>query len=167
MSAAFFVRDGSKESLSTVCYRKARKFTLTGSIMDNVLKVLIGVLGLFALVILAIPSSGPDEENVVKPVATPTMAPQPNPPAPTPASGDEADEKSSRDEDWEDEYESFGQPMNDARPLGVNDDANSDAGQSNQANQGNAPGFPPAGAPAIQNGSAYQSGTAEGMNYEN
>lgn len=106
--------------------------------MDNVLKIMVGVLGLFALVILAIPSPQPDQENVVKPIAAPMTTPQPSVSPKEIPDEDQSDEKPTKDEDWaDDEYESFGQPMNDAKPLGVSDD---DQNKSDPVGQA---GYPP------------------------
>jgi hypothetical protein len=135
--------------------------------MDNVLKIILGVLGLFGLVILAVPSSDEDSENVVKPVATPRSMPRPVVAEASPIeNGDEeSDNGDSKDDDWgEDEFESFGQPMNDAKPLGVSDDRDNGNDRDNNANPGT-PGVPGAvpqqlGVPAYAGTTGTQSAIA-------
>jgi hypothetical protein len=124
--------------------------------MDNILKYILAVLGLFALVAIAIPSeSGSDDKNAVKPAVTPVKTtPKPGAVAPTkPDKSDDADEKSSKSDDWDDEFESFGQPMNDAKPIGLDD---SDDSQSK--NKGGGSNSPPPGSPAFSQSASTQNG---------
>jgi hypothetical protein len=89
--------------------------------MDNILKYVLGVLGVFALVLIAIPG---DEKPT--PAAAPVSAtslPQPTgqtpaQPAPQPSEDSSSDDGSFDDSSDGDEVTTFGQPMNDARPVG-------------------------------------------------
>ncbi|MEW6576671.1 hypothetical protein [Sphingorhabdus sp.] len=129
--------------------------------MDNVLKIILGVLGLFALVILAVPSSDEDSEKVVKPVATPISTPRPTIAQATPTeNGDEdSNDGDSKDDEWgEDEFESFGQPMNDAKPLGVSDDRDNNGNNGVPVVPGAAPQQP--GMPAYAETTYAQPGFA-------
>lgn len=116
--------------------------------MDNVLKLILGFLGVVALVILAIPSSdSSDDAKVVKPIVAPKPSSKAVASASPAKSTDDKEEKSSKDDDWgDDEFESFGQPMNDAKPLGMGGSGNDDGG----AIKGNADNASyPVGSPAI------------------
>lgn len=103
--------------------------------MDNIQKSIVAVLCVAAFAALIVPSGTSFETN--KPVAPepPVAAPQAEAaqdPVETPEEA--SDEYASQDEAAEgpDEFETFGQPMNDALPLGAS--ANSNQAESPQSN---------------------------------
>ncbi len=103
--------------------------------MDNIQKSIVAVLCVAAFAALIVPS-GTDFETT-KPVAPegPVVAPQPQAAqAPTETPEEASDEYASQDDATEgpDEFETFGQPMNDALPLGAI--ANSNQAESQQSN---------------------------------
>jgi hypothetical protein len=103
--------------------------------VDNIQKSIVAVLCVAAFAALIVPS-GTDFETT-KPVAPegPVVAPQPQAAqAPTETPEEASDEYASQDDATEgpDEFETFGQPMNDALPLGAI--ANSNQAESQQSN---------------------------------
>lgn len=102
--------------------------------MDDTLKYLLGGLGVLGLAILAIPPAESEKEKAIAPVAA--IQPQPDPaimPEADPSYEDQPDENMAEEANGDqDEYESFGQPMNDARPLGA---GNNEAANTMVANQ--------------------------------
>ncbi|MEY4997978.1 MAG: hypothetical protein RIS00_22 [Pseudomonadota bacterium] len=119
--------------------------------MDNILKYILGVLGVAALIALAIPENAgkpKDDPSTLKPIAPAPIA-STNGPIP-PATTDEADSGDDAMEDWEDDYRSFGQPMNDAQPAG------SEGNSSNSENVASPGSIPigPAGSPSIASGNS-------------
>lgn len=127
--------------------------------MDNILKYILAVLGVAALVALVVPDKS---ATPAKPALTP-IAPAPIKPVSGPIPPASTDEGDSGDdgsmEDWDEEYQNFGQPMNDAQPLG----AGSNSGETgSQATPGSIP-IAPTGSPAIadQGGSGVPGPAAE------
>ncbi len=85
--------------------------------MNNILKVLLGVLAISGFAVMIMPSGDPlaaPEQTeqpaipVVEPTDLPTVAPAPT----------QAEESVDESESPEEDYSSFGQPMMDAAPLG-------------------------------------------------
>jgi hypothetical protein len=102
-----------------------------GIAMDNIQKSIAAVLGVAAFVTLLIPSADGTSSNAapqVPPPAATVEAKVPPPSNPQPADSDNGnanDDNASQDDgsDGEaDEYAEFGQPMNDAAPLGSGSD---------------------------------------------
>jgi hypothetical protein len=115
--------------------------------MDNILKYILAVLGVAALITLAIPEDGgkpQDDGSTLKPIAPAPISPA-NGPIP-PAATDENDSGDEAMDDWEDDYQSFGQPMNDAQPAGFEGNSSNNETFS----PGSIP-VGPAGSPAIAN----------------
>ena len=103
--------------------------------MDNIQKSIFAVLGLSAFVTMIIPtgdsfSPTPQQTTPQIEAVSPASAPPPSDPDVV-----VSDEYASQDGEVEapDEFESFGQPMNDARPLGMSSDSppQSESPQSN------------------------------------
>lgn len=134
--------------------------------MDNIQKSIIAVLAIAAFATLIVPSgtSFQPKQPEVAPVAdAPDIAPVAPPPSTEPEEA--SDEYASDDGDLggPDEYESFGQPMNDARPLGSGPGNGTESPQSNLpagafdlpqnsgANYGNAGFAGPTNAPVVTN----------------
>lgn len=114
--------------------------------MDNILKYLLGVLGIAALIALAIPDSTSDQE--ITPVVPAPVTVKPAK-APTPFESSNANQPSNKDEgsdDWDEEYENFGQPMNDAVPLGTD---SSDGNNGEDPSINNGPESGPMGSPNV------------------
>jgi hypothetical protein len=123
--------------------------------MDNILKYVLGVLGVFALVLVAMPSGEmPKSKTVASSAAIKPIAPQaikPIPPSDN-SSGDSdfGDDGSFDDSAEPDELTSFGQPMNNATPLGGGDGYSNNESGRQPVGGSNAP-LPPGAIPATPN----------------
>lgn len=127
--------------------------------MDNILKYILAVLGVAGLVALVVPEKSHEPAKAaLTPIAPTPIKPVSGPIPPAPSDDGSSDDDSAMD-DWDEEYQNFGQPMNDAQPLGsggMSDES------SSQATPGSIP-IAPAGSPAIanQNGGGVPGPAAE------
>ncbi|MEQ1551546.1 hypothetical protein [Sphingorhabdus sp.] len=93
--------------------------------MDNIQKSVVAVLCVAAFAALIIPSASSFKTDQASAPAAPESAPKPVNAQETAVAPEEGDEFALQDETDEgpDEFETFGQPMNDAQPLGVGSDS--------------------------------------------
>ena len=101
--------------------------------MDNIQKSVVAVLCVAVFAALIIPSESSVKTEQASAPEAPVPTPQPvvaQETADAPAEGDEFAEQ--EEAEFPDEFETFGQPMNDAQPLGTN--SNSSETQSQQTN---------------------------------
>jgi len=127
--------------------------------MDNILKYILAVLGVAALVALLVPEKfHQSKEPALTPIAPAPIKPVSEPIPPASADQQDSSDDGSAD-DWDEEYQNFGQPMNDAQPLGANGMSSESA---TQATPGSIP-IAPARSPAIadQSGSGVPGPAAE------
>ena len=102
--------------------------------MDNIQKSVVAVLCVAAFAAFIIPSESSFKTDQASSPEAPETGPKPVNAQETADAPEDSDEVAAQDEADEgpDEFETFGQPMNDAKPLGVgSDSSNQDSPQRN------------------------------------
>ena len=94
--------------------------------MDNIQKSVITVLGIACLIALLIPSGNKSKLANQEPTSVEASQAKVAPPAPMPSNPEGENEEGEQDDlaSLPDEYATFGQPMNDAMPLGQGNNQN-------------------------------------------